>query len=83
MNATNLTAAEKNAHYGELNTRFDARADELRALGFKYEHVTGLNIAVFTKTRHARVHAIAAGTVMNAGTVVWADTLDSAGRFCA
>ena len=83
MNATTMTAAEKNAHYGQLNARFDERAAVLTGLGFRYEHVAGLNMAVFTKSRHGRIHAVAAGVVMNADAVVWEDTLDSVNRFCA
>lgn len=78
-----MTAAERNAHYGKLNVRFDAREEQLRGLGFKYTHVPGLGIAVFVRERFTRTHAIAAGTVMNADDVVWEDTLGSATRFCA
>ncbi len=83
MSQTNTTAADRNAHYGKLNARFDERAAVLMGLGFKYEHVSGLGIAVFLKTRHTRPHAITAGVVMNADDVVWSDTLESAERFSA
>lgn len=78
-----MTAADRNEHYGRLNARFDDRCRDLYALGFRYQHVPGLNIAVFTKDRHGRVHTLAAGTVLNADDVVWADDYARAQRFCA
>lgn len=78
-----MTAAERNEHYGKLNTRFDERAAVLREMGFKYQHVPGLGIAVFVKERHCRTHALSAGSVMNADDVVWADYLERAQQFCA
>lgn len=71
-------AESKDAHYRYLNERFDDRALELAKLGFKYQGVPGLNIAVFTRTRRGRVHTIAAGTVLNADEIVWADTIEEA-----
>lgn len=76
-----MTAAEKNAHYGKLNVRFDERAAVLRGMGFRYEHVPAMNLAVFTKTRAGRVHCLPAGVVMNADEIVWADDLERAERF--
>lgn len=76
-------APTPNDHYGRLNARFDIRAAALRNLGFAYQHVPGLNTAVFTRTRFGRVHSIASGTAINADDVVWADTLAQAERFVA
>lgn len=78
-----MTATEKNAHYGKLNDQFDARATVLRGLGFRYEHVPALQIAVFTKTRFGRVTCLPASFVMNADEIVWGDKLDEVTRFCA
>lgn len=38
-----------NKYYCGLNNRFERRAERLRALGFAYQPVEGLNMAVFTK----------------------------------
>lgn len=70
-----------NEYYGKLNQRFDRRAADLRRLGFKYQVVPGLNVAVFVATKWGKTMAIAAGTVLNASRFVWRDELDRAERF--
>lgn len=78
-----MTAAEKNEHYRILNERFDARAAEMRAKGFKYERIEAMNIAVFTKIRASRPMCVPATLVMNADEIVWVDELERIDRFCA
>jgi hypothetical protein len=72
-----MTAAEKNAHYGNLNLRFDIRAEQLRARGFKYECVKGYELAVFTRPKLCRpaYSTIAAAFVQHADDVCWSDRL--------
>jgi len=81
MNAEAMSVEGRNAHYGNLNLRFDERTKELHSLGFKYQHVPGLGIAVFVKTIHGRTKAFAAGSVINADPIVWRDMLEEASRF--
>lgn len=69
-----MTREERNAHYGKLNERFEERSAELRSMGYKYQQIPGMGIAVFTRTKHGKVKTVAAGTVLNADDVVWADT---------
>jgi hypothetical protein len=77
-----MTTAEKNAHYGFLNQRFDVRAAELIRRGFKYERIPTLDIAVFLRPRPGRSvpTTLAASLVLNADPLVWQDTLDSVGQ---
>lgn len=42
----NLTS---NEYYGGLNRRFERRAKRLRTLGYEYERIDDLNLAVFAK----------------------------------
>lgn len=80
---TELTAAEKNEHYGKLNARFDLREKFLKAEGFKRETIPGLNLAVYTRTRFGRVLAIPACKLSLADEIVWGDTEDEIKRFNA
>lgn len=75
-----MTAADRNAHYGTLNVRFDARAAQLRGLGYRYERLEAYDVAVFTKVAAGRRKSIAAGSVMNADEVVWQDDLERLAR---
>lgn len=70
-----MTAAQRNDHYRVLNERFDDRAFQLVELGYKYQIIPAMNVAVFVRNRHGKVNTIAAGTVLNADSVVWSDTL--------
>lgn len=72
-----MTPAEKNAHYGKLNDRFDGRAVRLRKLGFKYTHIEGFDAACFVKPRPGKKipETIQASFVMHADEVVWADAI--------
>ncbi len=67
-----------NEHYGQLNARFEERSAALRALGFCYERLTAYNIALFVRTRRGKTVSIAAGLVLCADDIVWADQLHSA-----
>lgn len=78
-----LTAQERNEHYGRLNVRFDERAAILREMGYKYEQVPMLPVAVFTRQRFGKWHAIPACLLSCADEIVWEDKLEEAKRFCA
>lgn len=77
-----MTKEERNGHYGKLNARFDERAAVLRGLGFKYEPLPVLNVAVFTRVRFGKPMTIAASYVLCADEIVWEDKLEEATRFC-
>jgi hypothetical protein len=72
-----------NDYYGELNRRFDERAEVLRAMGFAYEYVPGYDIAVFVRRTLARKLpcTIPAGKVMAADDRMFADELERAARY--
>lgn len=80
---TELTAAEKNEHYGKLNARFDEREQFLRSAGFKRETVSALNIAIYTRSRFGRSLVITAAAVLMADEIVWGDKVEEVNRFNA
>lgn len=71
-----------NEFYGKLNKRFDKREKELREMGYKRETLFAYNIALYVRVRHGKIHAISAGTVMNASKRVWEDHITECQRFC-
>ncbi len=78
-----MTPAERNAHYGKLNDRFDERSKLLRSLGFTYQHVPLMNLAVFSKVRASKPMTVPAGVVMHADEIAWEDEVERIKRFCA
>lgn len=77
-----MSVSEKDDHYRKINIRFDDRSLLLRNMGYKYQHIPCMPVAVFVKERHGKVDAICAGSVMNADDIVWVDMFDRAYRFC-
>lgn len=72
-----------NQFYGILNKRFDQREKELLGFGYVRQVVPGLNIAVYTRTRHGKIHAVQTGTMHHATKRAWTDVIDECKRFCA
>ena len=73
-----------NEYYGKLNDRYDARADVLRQLGYKYERVEEYGIAVFVLRRpviRTTPHAIPSAVLLHAEDRAWDDILAYAKRF--
>lgn len=69
----------KNERYAALNRRFDERSKTLRELGFKYEHIKGYPVAVFTVTiAGMKPHVIQASAVMHADDYFWGETIADA-----
>jgi hypothetical protein len=74
MNPAKMTPKQKNAHYGKLNERFDARCGELA----KLEPIKDYGTSVFIRRDpvfRLRNQSVPAATVMYADDLVWADHL--------
>lgn len=79
MNPATMTPKKKNAHYGMINDRFDARVAELIQMGFKQESIKEHNMVIFTRKDPGyfwtRNQTVCAATVLYADALVWADHL--------
>jgi hypothetical protein len=65
-----------NQHYQGLNNRFDKRAARLLSLGFRYQQVDGMNMAVFARrTSRLSTATIPAAVLSHADNRSWFDTL--------
>jgi len=76
-----MNATERNDHYGKLNKRFALREKALIAAGYKRVTDSEKNMAFYTKTNcYNKTKWIAACTLSQADSVVWADVLEEAIR---
>jgi hypothetical protein len=78
-----MTAAEKNDHYGMLNTRFDDRAGVLLGMGFKYVRCPENDTASFVRPapyHPGRKDTVQTAFVMHADDLCWADRIDELAR---
>ena len=68
-----------NEHYGQLNSRFDARAEYLRSKGYAYKFfdVFGTSAAAFVRNASfsSKPPVVLACYVMNADDRTWADKI--------
>lgn len=75
-------AMSSNEFYGELNRRFDERAEWLHSLGFVRETVEALGVSVYVKrARAGRLMAIPAAVLSAACGRLWADKVEDVRRF--
>jgi hypothetical protein len=78
MNPATMTPKQKNAHYGMINDRYDARCDELFKLGFQLERIKELNMSIWSRRDpiyRDRKQTIASATVLYSDELVWFDHL--------
>lgn len=70
-----MNKTELNARFAELNTRFDARAFELLALGMKMTRVEEFDVCLFTVKHYSsrKPLTVQSSFVMHAEEAVWAD----------
>ena len=73
---TTMVTLTSNQHYGGLRRRFEKRSRRLRSLGFRYQQVEGMNMAVFARRRSSRkLAAIPVAVLHHADNRSWIDTL--------
>jgi len=72
-----MATLTSNQHYGGLNRRFEKRSRRLRSLGFRYQQVEGMNIAVFARLRSSslKLAAIPVAVLHHADNRSWIETL--------
>jgi hypothetical protein len=78
MNATtkaNLNNLTSNQYYGGLNRRFERRAALLRRLGFTYQRIEGMPVAVFGRGYLGKSQAIPAAVLHHADNRAWFEEL--------